>query len=56
MVVCQITEGIWHYLPKSDWGMLHHQSGKFFSLWRVCDGELVELKYYSTIWDIYFGR
>ena len=56
IVICKVTEGIWHYLPKNDWGMLHHQGGKFLSFRRDCDGELVELKDYSTVWDIYSGR
>ena len=55
VVVCQVTDGIWHYLPKNDWGMLHHQGGKYFSFRRDCDGELVEPRDYSTIYDIYRG-
>lgn len=55
VVVCKVTDGIWHYLPKNDWGMLHHQGGAFFSFQRDQDGELVELKDYSTVWDIYSG-
>lgn len=55
VVTCKVTNGIWNYLPKNDWGMLHHQGGEFFSFRRDCDGELVELKGYSTVWDIYSG-
>lgn len=53
VVVCKVTDGIWNYLPKNDWGMLCHQGGRFFSFRRNCDGELVELKDYSNVWDIY---
>lgn len=56
VVVCKVPQGIWEYLPKNDWGMLCHQGGTFFSFRRDCDGELVELKDYSTVWDIYSGQ
>lgn len=55
VVTCRVPDGIWHYLPKNDWGLLCHQGGAFFSFCRDCGGELVELKDYSTVWDIYLG-
>ena len=51
VVVCKVPKGVWEYLPKNDWGMLHHQGGAFFSFQRDC-GEVVDAEKYRDIWEI----
>lgn len=52
VVVCKVPKGIWEYLPKNDWGVLHHQGGAFFSFQRDCDGEVVDPESYIQIWEV----